>query len=109
MRTFAALLAKLGGVQGVRFEELAHAHAMEWPDDIRRAKGTAGRLVEIVLGMDEPDNQPVADLTDLGLEIKTVPLRKGLRPLEPTKITSLNYSDVCTQSRATSTVLKKTR
>ncbi len=109
MKTFGELQSRLAILQGVRFEELAEAHAVEWPENIRAAKGTAGRLVEIVLGMTDPDNRPAADLSDLGLEIKTVPLRHGLRPLEDTKVTSLNYADVCAQTWSRSTVAKKLR
>lgn len=53
------------------------------PDDLRRAKGWVGRLIERHLGsLGAPVRGP--DLPDLGVEIKTVPIDRRGRPREST-------------------------
>lgn len=128
MQTFKDLLDRLGAVQGVPFSELAHAHKIDWFPEANRNKGLAASIVETVLGV-RANNRPEPDLTNLNLEIKTIPIRdvprlatknsqKGPRNevagydievLEHTKITGLNHADVDDQEWSESTVYHKLR
>lgn len=110
LQTFKALLGRLNQVQGVPFRELAQAHAIEWHEEARRNKWLTGHIVEAALGMD-PDTRPEADLTDLGVEIKSIPIggRDDLRPHEHTKITMLNFQDVLENEFENSRVYHKLR
>jgi len=93
VRTFKELLERVAAVQGVPFAELAAAHGIQWSAEPSRNKGLAGRIVEAAMGLPANPRQE-ADLSHLGLEIKTVPVGPGLKVLEMTKITMLNFQDV---------------
>ena len=54
------------------------------PDDLRRAKGWVGRLIETLLGASAAGPVSGPDLPDLGIEIKTVPVDAKGRPREST-------------------------
>ncbi len=58
-----------------------------------------------------PDSRPEADLTDIGVEIKSIPIggRRDLRPHEHTKITMLNFQDVAENEFENSRVYHKLR
>lgn len=108
MRTFKALLDHLNQVQGVPFVELAKAHGITWTSDPTKNKRLGGLIVEKALGV-EPNPRAEADLTFLGLEIKTIPVAEGLDVLEHTKVTMVNFADVYDQSWELSTVYHKLR
>lgn len=108
MRTFKELLERVNAVQGVPFAELATAHGVVWSAEPARNKGLAGRIVEAAMGI-EANPRAEADLTYLGLEIKTIPIAEDLRVLERTKVTMLNFQDVHDQPFEGSTVEHKLR
>lgn len=108
MRTFKELLERVNAVQGVPFAELAAAHGITWSAEPARNKGLAGRIVEAAMGI-EANPRAEADLTYLGLEIKTIPIGEDLKVLERTKVTMLNFQDVHDQPFEGSTVEHKLR
>jgi DNA mismatch repair protein MutH len=108
LKTFKQLLDRLVDVQGVPFEELAKAHGIEWHEEPVRNKGLTGRIVETALGK-EPDSRAEVDLTDLGVEVKSIPIKEELVPREHTKVTTLNFADVAAQRWENSTVFHKLR
>lgn len=108
MRTFKALLDQLNAVQGVPFIELAEAHGIEWHDDPERNKWVTGKITEAALGK-AADSLPEPDLTDLSLEVKSIPISDSLRPDEHTKITMLNFQDVVDRPWELSRVYHKVR
>lgn len=90
VRTFRELLDVVERVQGVPFNQLAKQLGVNVPEDPKKDKAFAGRVVEAAFGK-TADNLKRADLHEMGIEIKTVPLGPdSLRPLENTKVGSLN-------------------
>lgn len=108
MQTFKDLLDRLSVVQGVPFSELCQAHGITWYPEPKRNKGLAAKVVETVLEV-KSNNRPEPDLTNLGLEIKTIPVTDDLKVMEHTKVTTLNFRDVQDQDWERSTVYHKLR
>lgn len=58
------------------------------PDNLLHHKGWVGQCLEAALGADAgSDNVP--DFTQLGVELKTLPVGKNLRPLESTYVSTV--------------------
>ncbi len=84
-RTEAELMARARELAGRTLAELAHRHGQTPPEDLRRAKGWFGQLIEESLGatagsLAEPDFQR------LGIELKTIPVGSDGRPKESTYV-----------------------
>lgn len=79
----AELLARARGLVGLSLRELAQRQQVETPSDPRRAKGFAGKLLELALGADA-GSLPKPDFTALGVELKTIPLKEDGLPAEST-------------------------
>ena len=54
-------------------------------------------------------NEPEPDISRLGIEVKTIPIGRGARVLQPTKVTMLNYEDICVTEWAESSAFHKLR
>jgi DNA mismatch repair protein MutH len=65
--------------------EIAQQHYVARPADPRRAKGWAGRLLEIALGA-TAGSRAEPDFPQLGVEMKTVPVDARGRPTESTYV-----------------------
>lgn len=79
------LLARSRAMAGLTLGQLAERRGQRAPDDLRRAKGWAGQLIEASLGADaaslsEPDFQA------LGVELKTLPVNRQGQPRESTYV-----------------------
>jgi len=79
------LLDRAKAIAGLSLGQLAERHQQHAPDDLRRAKGWAGQLIETSLGADaaslsEPDFQA------LGVELKTLPINRQGQPRESTYV-----------------------
>src|SRR5207244_4028166 len=85
-----------------------HAHGIAWGPDPTKNKGIAGRIVEAAMGI-EPNPRPEADLTWLGLEIKTIPIGEDLQVQEMTKVAMVNFQDVVEREWEQSSVARKLR
>ena len=110
MKTFKALLDTLFEVSGVPFSELAPSVGVQWNEGGPvRNKGFAARVVQKAMGMSADDNRPEPDLTDLGIEIKSIPIGDDLKVLENTKICSLNFKDTHDSDWKNSKVYAKVR
>ncbi len=92
-QTVKELLHRLDQMVGVPFGELGAYYHRPWKGDATHNKGWAGRLVNDLVGSDV-GNAPEPDISSLGIEVKTIPVGKHLKVLEPTKVTQLNYSDL---------------
>lgn len=108
MRTFKELLDQLYEVQGVPFIELAEAHDIDWHDEPERNKWVSGQIVEAAMGK-AADSRPQPDLTELSLEVKSIPIAEGLEPHEHTKVTMLNFQNVVDNEWDDSRVYHKVR
>ena len=92
-QTFKELTHRLDQVIGVPFAELGEYYHQPWKGDATHNKGWAGRLVDRLVGGDA-GNAPEPDISSLGIEVKSIPIGKDARVLEPTKVTMLNYGNL---------------
>lgn len=82
-RTEQELLARADDLAGFTLDELATQAGMTTPPDLRRDKGWVGQLLEWHLGA-SAGSKPVPDFTELGIELKTIPISYSGKPLETT-------------------------
>lgn len=106
--TFKELSHRLDQIVGVPFAELGEYYHQPWKGDATHNKGWAGRLVDRLVGGDV-GNAPEADISSLGIEVKTIPIGLGAKVLEPTKVTMLNYGDLFDTAWPASTAYHKLR
>lgn len=85
-RSEAELLARAEALAGLTLGDVAARLGEPAPADPRRAKGYAGRLLELALGADAT-SRPEPDFTLLGIELKTVPVNAQGLPRESTYLT----------------------
>ena len=83
------LLSRARGIGGRTLAEIAASLAEPLPVDPRRAKGFVGELVERALGVPSRTGVAGPDVPSLGLEIKTIPVRRDGRPRESTFVCTL--------------------
>ena len=76
------LIERASAVAGMTVGSLAAERSMHIPDEMRRAKGLAGHLLELALGADA-GSKGEPDFVALGVELKTLPIHEG-RPKEST-------------------------
>ena len=107
-QTFKELSHRLDQVVGVPFAELGDYYHQPWRGGATQNKGWAGRLVDRLVGGDA-GNAPEPDISSLGIEVKTIPIGRDAKVLEPTKITSLNYTDLATTEWSSSAPYHKLR
>lgn len=82
-QTTQSLMDRAQSLAGYRLGHLADELQTVVPADLRRHKGWIGRLLENALGADG-GNAAAADFSDLGIELKTIPVTREGRPLEST-------------------------
>ena len=91
--TFKEISHRLDQIIGVPFAELGDYYRKPWTGDAAHNKGWSGQLVHrLITGRSGPEPEP--DIVGLGLEVKSIPIGKGARVLEPTKIGALNYANL---------------
>ncbi len=105
-RDEAELLARAQGLAGTTVGELASALGHSVPRDLRRHKGWLGELVESALGA-TASSRPVPDFTELGIELKTIPIGDDGRPRESTHVCTVALGDLIGQRWQQSTVRLK--
>jgi DNA mismatch repair protein MutH len=104
----AALLRRAQALAGMTLGELAERHGRAAPEDLRRAKGFVGELVERALGAVQGP-RPGPDFVELGVELKTLPVDARGRPVESTFVCTLPLRTVGDLEWADSPVRKKLR
>ncbi len=77
------LLERAQAIAGVTFQDLADEAGIEVPVDLRRDKGWVGQLLEWHLGA-PAGSKPQQDFTNLGIELKSIPISHTGKPLETT-------------------------
>ncbi|MFW6050928.1 MAG: DNA mismatch repair endonuclease MutH [Myxococcota bacterium] len=92
-RTEAELLSRARAVAGHTVGDLGARLGVPIPEDQRRAKGLLGHLVERALGA-TAGSRGVPDFEALGIELKTLPLRRDGRPMESTFVCCLPLRSV---------------
>jgi len=78
---------RAAALSGRTLGELARVLDVAVPEDLKRAKGWGGNLVELALGA-SAGNKPIPDFFALGVELKTIPCAAG-RPRESTFVCGL--------------------
>lgn len=76
---------------------------------LKTNKGIVGQVLEAIIG-NPPNSSPHADVKNLGVELKVLPLRKAnnkLQPKERSKIKSINYKTIVEESWYTSDLKSK--
>lgn len=107
-RTEAELLARARELARGDLGELADRLGVRPPRDLNRDKGWVGQLLETALGA-SASNRAEPDFTQLGVEMKTVPVDGLGRPRESTFVTAAPYRELLGAGWAESSVYHKTR
>ena len=105
-RDEAELLARARHWAGATVGELARTLEQDVPRDLRRHKGWLGELLENALGA-TAGSRPLPDFTELGIELKTIPIGADGRPRESTHVCSVALGDLIGQRWQDSTVRLK--
>lgn len=71
--TAEALWDAAAALEGATLAEIAEAHGVPVPADLRRAKGWVGELLEVALGA-TAGNDAEPDFPHLGIELKSIPV-----------------------------------
>lgn len=100
------LLLRARALAGRSIAEVAGALGLPVPPDQRHHKGWVGHLVEKALGV-TAGSAPVPDFTELGVELKTLPLDAAGVPTETTFVSSLDFGDPLALGWEGSSVRKK--
>lgn len=87
--TEQALIQRVQGIAGLTLAQLAARHEMSVPESLLRSKGWIGQLLEVALGTDA-GNRALPDFTQLGIELKTIPVDLSGMPQESTYITTVS-------------------
>jgi DNA mismatch repair protein MutH len=89
VKTESELLSKCREIEGLTLGQLATQLGAVIPTESLQRKGWAGVLIEKALGADA-GNQSLPDFTNLGIELKTLPINAGGEPAESTFVTSIS-------------------
>lgn len=106
--TEAELLDRAHALAGHTLGEVAACLGEKAPDDLRRAKGWVGQIIERYLGA-TAGNRPVPDFERLGIELKTLPVDGAGKPFESTYVTTMELVEVDDVDWETSSVRLKLR
>jgi DNA mismatch repair protein MutH len=86
------VLARARELAGLTLGQIATCFNRSVPQDLRRSKGWVGGLLESALGATS-GSQAIPDFPDLGVEVKTLPLRADGRPKESTYVCTVPLTD----------------
>src|SRR5690606_2013511 len=89
----AQLAARAEGLAGLKLGELAQARGIQVPEDLKRAKGWVGGLMEKALGASAA-SRAEPDFPALGVELKTLPVDSQGKPLESTFVCTIELSKI---------------
>jgi len=81
----AELLHRAYQLAGLTLAELADQLQQTLPQNLLRDKGTIGQLLELALGA-SAGSKAEPDFPALGIELKTIPVNRGGKPLESTYV-----------------------
>ncbi|XKM13627.1 DNA mismatch repair endonuclease MutH [Orbaceae bacterium ac157xtp] len=77
------LLERANAIAGYTLGAIANSIGVPIPNDLKKAKGWVGNLIELYLGADA-GSKAERDFVDLGIELKTIPINGKGYPLETT-------------------------
>ena len=102
----AELLARCRAIEGFSFAQLASALGLLVPEHPLQRKGWLGQAVERALGA-TAGNASAPDFSELGVELKTLPLNSLGKPAESTFVTHIPLLNIHEQTWETSQCLAK--
>ena len=102
----AELRERAAAIAGRTLGEVAARFALAVPPDLLRAKGWVGQLVERALGADAA-SRDCPDFTELGIELKTLPVDRQGRPVESTFVCTIALRELRELPWAESRVRRK--
>jgi len=94
------------GIAGRTIGEVARRYGYRVPRTLQTNKGFIGQMAEIALGA-SAGSDPEPDFPSLGIELKTLPVREGGRPVEATYICTARLTGIESLDFAESYVMKK--
>jgi DNA mismatch repair protein MutH len=86
------LLLRCQQLAGKTLGQVAQELGVAVPDNLLRHKGWVGQLLENYLGADA-GNQAEPDFTELGIELKTLPLNEHGQPKESTYVCTVSLTE----------------
>ena len=105
-RDEAELVQRAASLAGLRLSELAARFEQAVPQDLRRAKGFVGSLVERALGA-TAGSRALPDFPELSIELKTLPVNRGGAPVESTFVCTIPLTEIGEVEWANSRVRRK--
>jgi len=84
-QTELELIQRVNDIAGKTLAQIAHLCHWPVPENLDHNKGWIGQLIEQILGTDA-GNQSKPDFLNLGIELKTIPLKKNGTPAETTYV-----------------------
>jgi DNA mismatch repair protein MutH len=105
-RDLADLASRAAALEGRTLGDLAAAAGISLAGATLRTKGKAGVVVERALGATS-GSAPLPDFPELGVELKTIPLREDGQPRESTFVSALSLADADRAEWSTSPVRRK--
>ena len=100
------LITRAKTIAGASLGEIALATGLLLPKNLLRDKGYIGRLIEIYLGA-TAGTRPEPDFTEIGIELKTLPVKPNGRPAESTHICSISLNKLAGSLWQRSLVFRK--
>jgi DNA mismatch repair protein MutH len=100
------LFARAGDLSGLTLGEVAARFDRVPPPDLRRAKGWVGQLFEHALGA-TARSRALPDFEALGVELKTIPVRRDGIPCESTFVCTIDLARIGSVEWGDSLVKKK--
>lgn len=105
-RSEAELETRALALAGLRLAEVANRFGVTLPPDTKRHKGVIGALLERALGA-SAGTAAEPDFPNLGVELKTIPVRRDGRPAESTFVCVVPLDRIAEVEWGESTVRKK--
>ncbi len=101
-----ALVSHARALVGARLSDIADGLGLPVPVGNVRTKGWSGQIIERELGGSE-ETAHGPDFAALGIELKTVPVDAGMRPVESTAVCVIDPISIAAESWQTSYVRQK--
>jgi DNA mismatch repair protein MutH len=92
------LQTRCNELNGQTLATIAQRLNLNIPANLLHAKGWVGQLLESFLGT-SASSKAMPDFPELGLELKTIPVDKNLKPLETTYVCTVQTNQYATQWR----------
>ena len=108
MKTEAELLAAAQAIEGLSFRQLSARVSHLIPESSLSRKGWVGCAIEAALG-GQANSRPEPDFASLGIELKTLPLKKHGKPAESTFVSSIALLTLHQETWQTSSCFAKLR